>query len=115
MPNKKHLHKYALITAVKSSKNNQRPHLIKSLDNQAIDILSECVYNTCFVNQSLSKREKNRIRNIYKDRQKAFKSIAKKTNSIKTRRKLLAQNGSSLSPILSIAAKLLSSALFGHK
>ena len=114
MPSKKHLHKFAIISALKSSKNNLRSHLIKNLNNKGIDILSECIFNTCYVDQGLSKKDKNRIYKIYKGSEKALKSISRKSNTTKTRRKLLSQHGASLTPILSIGEKVLSSKIFGH-
>ena len=114
MPNKKHLAKYALISTLKSSKPETRAHLIGYLNDSGIKLLSEAVFNVLFNNLSLSKREKSRMRKMYQSKEKAFKNIGKKHNSIKRRRRLLQQHGSNLGPLLSIAANSLSGRLFGH-
>ena len=109
MPNKKHLAKYALISTLKSSRPEARAHLIGYLNDSDIKLLSEAVFNVLFNNLSLSKREKSRMRKMYQSKERTFKNIGKKHNSIKRRRRLLQQHGSNLGPLLSIAARL-----FGH-
>ena len=113
MLKKKHLAKYALISTLKSSKPEARAHLIGYL-NDSGKLLSEAVFNVLFNNLSLSKREKSRMRKMYQSKEKTFKIIGKKRNSIKRRRRLLRQHGSNLGPLLSIAANSLSGQLFGH-
>ena len=112
--NKKHLAKYALISTLKSSRPEARAHLIGYLNDSGIKLLSEAVFNVLFNNLSLSKREKSRMRKMYQSKEKTFKNIGKKHNSIKRRRRLLQQHGSNLGPLLSIAANSLSGRLFGH-
>ena len=91
-----------------------RAHLIGYLNDSGIKLLSEVVFNVLFNNLSLSKREKSRMRKMYQSKEKTFKIIGKKRNSIKRRRRLLQQHGSNLGPLLSIAANSLSGRLFGH-
>ena len=114
MPSKKHLSKYGLISTVESCKPEIRPQLISFLNEKGIDLLSECVYNIFFNDHNLSKKEKDHLRKLYKDKEKVIKSIGRKSNSIKTRKRLLVQHGGSLGPIISIAASILSRLLFGH-
>ena len=114
MPSKKHLSKCGLINTVESCKPEIRPHLISFLNDKGIDLLSECVYNIFFNDQNLSKEQKDQLRKLYKDKEKVFKRIGRKSNSIKTRKRLLIQHGGSLGTILSIAASILSGLLFGH-
>ena len=44
---------------------------------------------------------------MYQSKEKTFKIIGKKRNSIKRRRRLLQQHGSNLEALLSIAAKFI--------
>ena len=96
------------------SEMEARAHLIGYLNDSGIKLLSEVVFNVLFNNLSLSKREKSRMRKMYQSKEKTFKIIGKKRNSIKRRRRLLRQHGSNLGPLLSIAANSLSGRLFGH-
>ena len=114
MPSKKHLSKYALISTVKSCNPKTRHHIISFLNDKGIDLLSECVYNIFFNDHNLPKKEKDNLRKLYKKSEKVIKSIGKKSNSIKTRKRLLVQHGGNLDPILTIAANILSGLLFGH-
>lgn len=115
MPNKKHLAKHALITTLKSCKPETRVHIIKFLNEKGIKLLSESVYNVIFNDLSLSKAEKRKLRKFYKDKEHIFRSISKKSNSIKRRRSLLIQHGGSLGNLLSVAQNLLSAIIFGHQ
>ena len=114
MPRKKHLSKYALISTVKSCTPKTRHHLINFLDDKGIDLLSECVYNIFFSDHNLPKEQKDSLRKLYKDKEKVLKTIGKRSNSIKTRKRLLVQHGGNLGEILTIAASILSGLLFGH-
>ena len=114
MPSKKHLSKYGLISTIESCKPEIRPHLITFLNDKGIDLLSECVYNIFFNDQNLSKEQKDQLLKLYSDKEKVIKSIGRKSNSIKRRKRLLVQHGGSLGPILNIAASILSGLLFGH-
>ena len=114
MPSKKNLSKYALISTIKSCRPETRPHIISFLNEKGIDLLSECVYNIFFNDHKLPEEQKIKLRELYKNKEKAFKSIGRKSNSIKTRKRLLVQHGGTLETILSIAANLLSELLFGH-
>lgn len=115
MPNKKHLAKYALINSLKSCKPQTRIHIISFLNDKGIEALSESVYNTIFNDLCLSKAKKKRLCKTYKEKEKVFKAIGKKDNSIKRRRSLLIQHGGSLGLLLSIASNLLSELIFGHQ
>lgn len=114
MPSKKHLSKFALISTVKSCSPNTRHHLISFLNDKGIDLLSECVYNIFFNDHNLPKKQKDSLRKLFQKKEKVIKSIGRKSNSIKTRKKLLLQHGSDLDAILTIAANILSGILFGH-
>ena len=113
MPNKKHLAKFALINSLKSCKPQTRMHIISFLNDKGIEVLSESVYNTIFNDLCLSKSKKKKLCKTYKE--KIFKAIGKKNNSIKRRRSLLIQHGDSLGLLLSIASNLLSELIFGHQ
>ena len=114
MPSKKHLSKYALISTIKSCHPKTRHHLINFLDDKGIDLLSECVYNIFFSDHNLPKEQKDSLRKLYKDKEKVLNTIGKRSNSIKTRKRLLVQHGGDLEAILTIAASILSGLLFGH-
>ena len=114
MPSKKHLSKYALISTVKSCHPKIRHHLINILNDKGIDLLSECVYNIFFNDHNLPKEQKDSLRKLYKDKEKVLKTIGKRSNSIKTRKRLLVQHGGDLGEILTIASSILSGLLFGH-
>ena len=115
MPNKNHLAKHALITTLKTCKPEARVHIIKFLNEKGIKLLSESVYNVIFNDLSLTKGEKKKLRKYYKDKENIFRSISKKSNSIKRRRALLIQHGASLGNLLSIASNLISQIIFGHR
>lgn len=114
MPSKKNLSKYALISTIKSCRPETRPHIIGFLNDKGIDLLSECVYNIFFNDHNLSKQQKYKLRELFKNKEKVIKSIGRKSNSIKRRKRLLVQHGGTLGTILSIAATILSGLLFGH-
>ena len=55
-----------------------------------------------------------KLRELFKNKEKVIKSIGRKSNSIKRRKRLLVQHGGTLGTVLSIAATILSGLLFGH-
>ena len=67
-----------------------------------------------FSDHNLPKEQKDSLRKLYKDKEKVLNTIGKRSNSIKTRKRLLVQHGGDLEAILTIAASILSGLLFGH-
>ena len=110
----KALAKYTLIKVLRNSKPEIRVQLIQFLNDDAINILSEALYNVLFVDIGLSPENKKKLREEYSKWEKVLRSASKKSNNIKTRKKLLVQNGGGLGTILGLAASILSNLVLGH-
>ena len=110
----KALAKYTLIKVLRNSKPEIRVQLIQFLNDDAINILSEALYNVLFVDIGLSPENKNKLREEYSKWEKVVWRASKKSNNIKTRKKLLVQNGDGLGTILGLAASILSNLVLGH-
>ena len=111
---KKALAKYTLLKVLRNSKPEIRVQLIQFLNDDAINILSEALYNVLFVDIGLSPENKKKLREEYSKWEKVLRRASKKSNNIKTRQKLLVQSGSGLGTILGIAASILSNLILGH-
>ena len=110
----KALAKYTLLKVLRNSKPEIRVQLIEFLNDDAINILSEALYNVLFVDIGLSPENKKKLREEYSKREKVLRRASKKSNNIKTRKKLLVQNGAGLGTILGLAASVLSNLVLGH-
>ena len=111
----KALAKYTLLKVLRNSKPEIRVQLIEFLNDDAINILSEALYNVLFVDIGLSPENKKKLREEYSKWEKVLRRASKKSNNIKTRKKLLVQNGAGLGAILGLAASILSNLILGHK
>ena len=112
---KKALAKYTLLKVLRNSKPEIRVQLIQFLNDDAINILSEALYNVLFVDIGLSPENKKKLKEEYSKWEKILRRASKKSNNIKTRKKLLVQNGAGLGAILGLAASILSNLILGHK
>lgn len=110
----KTLAKYTLVKVLRNSKPEIRVQLIQFLNDDAINILSEALYNVLFVDIGLSPENKKKLREEYSKWEKVLRRASKKSNNIKTRKNLLVQNGGGLGTILGIAASILSNLVLGH-
>ena len=108
------LAKYTLLKVLRNSKPEIRVQLIEFLNDDAINILSEALYNVLFVDIGLSPENKKKLREEYSKWEKVLRRASKKSNNIKTRKKLLVQNGAGLGTILGLAASILSNLVLGH-
>ena len=112
---KKALAKYTLLKVLRNLKPEIRVQLIQFLNDDAINILSEALYNVLFVDIGLSPENKKKLKEEYSKWEKILRRASKKSNNIKTRKKLLVQNGAGLGAILGLAASILSNLILGHK
>ena len=110
----KTLAKYTLVKVLRNSKPEIRVQLIQFLNDDAINILSEALYNVLFVDIGLSPENKKKLREEYSKWEKVLRRASKKSNNIKTRKNLLVQKGGGLGTILGIAASILSNLVLGH-
>ena len=106
--NDRMLSKIQLVKILKSCKPETRIHIIKFLNDDAINILSEITYNLLFNNMNLSNKSKKNLVKKYSSRKKDLKKIADKSITIQRRRKLLIQDGGFLGTLLGIALPILS-------
>ena len=82
-------------------------NIIKFLDSDGINILSEIVHNTIFKNLKLNTRQKKRLKEKILGKEQLLKFISKKSNKSISRKKKLLQTGGFLGTILGIAVPIL--------
>ena len=99
MPNEKVLSKLALVTVLKKCSPEHRIRMINYLNKDGIQVLSEVFFNTLF-NAPLTPSQKGKIRKKYSKDKKILKQIAKKSGSLKFKRRLLRQTGGFMGPLL---------------
>lgn len=99
---------------MKRLKVDEREQLVNYLNDNAIDALSECVYNiVCRGGNKLSKRQVNKLKKDLVHNKHNLRIIGNKSVNMKRRKKALTQEGGSLGLILSAAIPLLSSLISG--
>lgn len=105
----------ALLRIIKKLKIGEREALIDFLNDNAIDALSECVYNIVCKGGSnrLSKRQVNKLKRNLMHNKHNLRIIGNKSVNMKKRKKALTQEGGSLGLILSAAIPLISSLISG--
>lgn len=85
--------------------------VLNHLNDQAIDVLCECIYNSIYTDLNISKSKKKRIKKFFTNKKALhnLKLITNKTTPIIKKRKALNQEGKGIGAILGIVAPLISS------
>lgn len=96
----KNLSKLALINTLRKSSPEVRGRLIKYLNSEGVQVLSESVFNVLFNDAPLTKSQKRKIKKEYTKDKKTLKEISKKSTSFKKKRKMLKQTGGFLGTLL---------------
>ena len=91
-----------LLKILKKLKSNETKTLIPYLNSKAIHCIGECCQNLLFEDLSLNRRVKSKIQRKLKGKEKIFKNIASPNKSLKSKRKLLEQEGGFLATIAAI-------------
>ena len=82
-----------LIKLIASLSPQKQKSLISFLDENGVNLLSETVYNICYQNLGLTKRQKKKLKDKIQGQESILRFISKKSNSPKSRKKRLLQTG----------------------
>ena len=96
----KNLSKLTLINTLRRSRPEARGRLIKYLNSEGIQVLSESVFNVLFNNAPLTKSQKRRVKKEYSKEKKTLKELSKRSTSLRKKRKMLKQTGGFLGTLL---------------
>lgn len=99
-----------ILTLVQKMKGKNMKYVAENLSDEAIEMLSECVFNS-ITGTIRDKKTRNTLRKrLLKDRDK-FRFISKPSNELKKKRQMIPQMGRGLGLIASILIPLISTAL----
>ena len=118
MAKKKHsISQLEFLRLLKKLKRTERLCLLNYLNDNGFNIICSCFHNVLFEDWNLKPYTKNRLRTLLKGKENHMRSLVKKSNSVKKRKKLIHQYGSNpiLGVILSTAIPILTSLLFSKK
>ena len=104
---------FFLVKLMKKLRCDEREKLMSHLNDNAINVLSECVYNIICDNPKIDCKKKSSLRKKLSPHKHNLRIIGNKALSIKRRRKALSQEGGMLGTILATAIPLLTSLITG--
>ena len=110
------LSKLKLLGILKKIKISERPHLLKYLNEDGVDILCECYKNIIFNDLKLKPKVKKNLRKNLIGKEREIRLLANKRISNKRRKKVIIQQGGNpLGLILTTVIPILTDILFGFK
>ena len=103
--------KVNLFKSLSSLNGDNLTHVLKHIDANGVESVCECVFNTIYTDLKLSNRNRNKIRNTFKNNKslRNLKVITDKSKNIQKKRKALLQEGKGIGLILATVAPLLAS------
>ena len=107
MPTLRTKKELALLQVLSTVNPVELKSIIHFLDNRAIDIICESIYNILYVKHNVKPKLKKKLQEQLAGKEKIFKTLAKKSNNIQRRRKLLEQNGGWVASLIAAATPIL--------
>lgn len=96
----------SFFTAVKNLKQKDFQTIIHYLNDEACNLLSECIHNS-LCNNSIPSTQRKKLREILWDKRGVLRYIAKSSNNIHRKRKLMPQLGGNIGLIISAVLPIL--------
>ena len=90
---KKNPHQLDLLKSIVSLSPQKQSHVIRFLNDDAVDLISECVKNVIFRNLGLNRKEKQKLKTKIAGKESILRFISKKSNRTSSRKKKLLQTG----------------------
>lgn len=103
----------SLLKALQAANPTDRKVLLNLLDDKHVGLLCECVHNFVFKDLRLEQCIKAKWQREFKSEEKDLKKLTHKTTSIKSKKRILNQQGGFISALLSVAIPLIAELIYG--